>query len=188
MTWDKRNIKFNILIFGVIGLIGLITTVEADSHRVRLDPTPSAAEGPYWKPNSPQKSTLYSHALSSKRIEVTGNVLEMNGSGIPGAKIDIWQTDDKGDYDNSGYSFRGHIFSDDSGQYRFRTVLPGEYPGRTRHIHIKVIAPDGRVLTTQLYFPEYSNRNNRDFLYDNRLVVNWKSKQAAAFDFVLPAL
>jgi protocatechuate 3,4-dioxygenase beta subunit len=68
-------------------------------------------------------------------------------------------------------------------------VMPGLYPGRTRHIHVKVQAPHGRVLTTQLYFPNES-QNKRDGIYDERLVVTMPTSSAAPpvarFDFVLP--
>ena len=72
---------------------------------------------------------------------------------LAGALLDFWQADDKGRYDNSGSRLRGHQFTDAEGRYRLRSVVPGLYPGRTRHIHVKVQSRDGRVLTTQLYFP-----------------------------------
>ncbi len=39
------------------------------------------------------------------------------------------------------------------GRYTLETIVPGEYPGRTQHIHVKVQAPNGPILTTQIYFP-----------------------------------
>lgn len=49
------------------------------------------------------------------------------------------------------------------GAYRFKTILPGLYPGRTRHLHFKVIAPGFRDLTTQMYFADEPD-NARDGL------------------------
>jgi protocatechuate 3,4-dioxygenase beta subunit len=49
-------------------------------------------------------------------------------------------------------AIRGHVFANAEGRYHFRTILPALYPGRTRHYHVKVQAPEHPVLTTQLYF------------------------------------
>ena len=59
----------------------------------------------------------------------------------------------RGNYDNVGFRLRGHQFTDAEGRYPLQTIVPGLYPGRTRHIHVKVQAPNGPILTTQLYFP-----------------------------------
>lgn len=89
---------------------------------------------------------------------------------VAGAKVDIWQADAKGSYDNSGYTLRGHVRTDANGQYKIETILPGEYPGRTPHIHVKVEPPGGRVLTTQLYLPNVAS-NSRDGIFRQDLVV-----------------
>ena len=78
---------------------------------------------------------------------------------MPGALVDLWHADDEGDYDNSGFRLRGHQFADGEGRFRFRTIVPAQLSGRTRHFHVKVQPKGGRVLTTQLYFPgEPGNR------------------------------
>lgn len=167
-------------------LIGILcfATINVQAEAM-LNPTPPASEGPYWKSGSPQRATLYQENDFGERIKVIGKVLDVHGQTISGAKIDIWQTDGKGRYDNSGYDFRGHVITNSKGEYLFNTVKPGEYPSRTAHIHIKISTQDGRQLTTQLYFPEFSNRNNRDFLYHKNLNVTWVSDSEAKFDFVL---
>lgn len=150
-----------------------------------LQPTPRMAEGPYWKSGSPHRTVLFQQHDTGRKIEVSGKVLDTSGKPLPGTRIDIWQTDGNGAYDNSGYRFRGHVFAKNSGMYRFKTILPGVYPGRTPHIHIKLSAPDGKQLTTQLYFPEHESSNKSDWLYDENLVVVWRSKTQARFDFIL---
>ncbi len=70
-----------------------------------------------------------------------------------------------GAYDNSGYRLRGHLESAADGSYRFTTIVPGLYPGRTEHVHVKVTPPGGSTLTTQLYFPGVT-RNEEDGIYD----------------------
>ena len=73
-----------------------------------------------------------------------------------------------------------------AGRYHLDTILPGEYPGRTEHIHVKLQAPGKAVLTTQLYFPDVA-RNQQDSIFDPHLLVtmqNTPSGKSATFDFV----
>jgi protocatechuate 3,4-dioxygenase beta subunit len=62
-------------------------------------------------------------------------------------------------------------------------VVPGLYPGRTRHIHVKVQRPNGDVLTTQLYF-QGEAQNDSDGIFDDALVMDVKGSRAR-YDFVL---
>jgi protocatechuate 3,4-dioxygenase beta subunit len=172
-----------LLICSLLLLYNLFLTVNL--YAQALKPTLPMSEGPYWKSGSPHKAVLYQKGDYGRKITVSGKVLNSAGKVIPGTKIDIWQTDGKGAYDNTGYQFRGHVLADQSGQYRFKTLLPGEYPGRTAHIHIKITTQNGRKLTTQLYFPEKSERNKKDWLFDKNLVVHWKSETQASYNFVL---
>jgi protocatechuate 3,4-dioxygenase beta subunit len=104
--------------------------------------------------------------------------------------IDFWHCDDAGNYDNVGYKLRGHQFTDDQGQYTLETIRPGLYPGRTRHIHVKVQAPNQPVLTTQLYFPNEPD-NATDGIFHPALVMDEQDTadgKAATFNFVLDIL
>lgn len=151
-------------------------------------PTAAQTEGPYFKPNSPAKSDLFADVNKGTRLVVSGSVLSTSCQPVGRALLDVWQADADGQYDNSGTHLRGHLFADDSGHYRFVTVVPGLYPGRTRHIHVKVQAPNGPVLTTQLYFPG-EPRNATDSIFDNRLLMTVKDGadggKDGAFDFVV---
>src|SRR5262249_48052224 len=103
------------------------------------------------------------------------------------ALLDFWQADGRGEYDNAGYRFRGHQFTDEAGRYRLETVVPGIYPGRTRHIHVKVQPPGQPVLTTQLYFPGEPT-NQRDGLFNPHLLMKTREGDGAtfaSFDFVV---
>jgi hypothetical protein len=67
------------------------------------------------------------------------------------------------------------------------TVVPGLYPGRTEHIHVKAQAPSGPMLTTQLYFPGVQE-NARDGFFDAKLLLgvsNASNGLSATFNFVL---
>jgi len=154
------------------------------------EPTPAQTEGPYFTPNSPRRRSIVPAGASGTRLTVTGRVLRTNGNPVARALVDFWQCDARGVYDNNGYRFRGHQFTDAAGRYVLTTVVPGLYPGRTRHIHVKVQAPNRNVLTTQLYFPGVA-RNRTDGIYDADLLLrNWRkvgNRRAARFDFVLAA-
>lgn len=105
---------------------------------------------------------------------------------IAGAKLDFWQADNSGAYDNVGFRLRGHQFTDSDGRFTLATIVPGLYPGRTRHSHVKVQAPNGRVLTTQLYFPG-EPRNASDGIFSDELLMQIESGangQAGRFNFV----
>jgi protocatechuate 3,4-dioxygenase beta subunit len=99
--------------------------------------------------------------------------------------VDLWHADEDGDYDNRGYRYRGHQFTDAEGRYRFETIVPAQYPGRTRHYHVKVQPKGGRILTTQLYFPGDPG-NGRDGLFRRELEMKTKSGEGL-FDFVVNA-
>jgi protocatechuate 3,4-dioxygenase beta subunit len=103
---------------------------------------------------------------------------------VQGALVDFWQADGNGVYDNTGFRLRGHQFADAAGRYRLETVVPGLYPGRTRHFHVRVQAPNRPVLTTQLYFPG-ERANQRDFIFNPKLVIALRGANSASFDFVL---
>ena len=152
------------------------------------DPTPELTEGPYFTPNSPKRRSILHAGAVGTRLTLTGRVLTTAGKPIPNALIDFWQADGRGAYDNSGYRFRGHQLTNAKGQYTLFTVVPGLYPGRTKHIHVKVQAPRKPVLTTQLFFPGVAG-NRSDGIFDTEcLVKRWRVSQdrrLATFDFVL---
>jgi protocatechuate 3,4-dioxygenase beta subunit len=151
------------------------------------DPTPRQTEGPYFTPNSPKRASLLEPGIAGTRLVVTGTVLTRGCRPIANALVDFWQCDGAGNYDNVGYRLRGHQFTDARGVYRLETIAPGIYPGRTRHIHVKVQAPRQQVLTTQLYFPN-ERRNDRDRIFDPELLIrvaDASEGRQGRFDFVL---
>jgi protocatechuate 3,4-dioxygenase beta subunit len=107
--------------------------------------------GPVLPPNSPLRRSLIEPGTAGTRIVVSGAGFTRACKPVPGALLDFWHADDAGEYDNEGFKLRGHQFTDASGRYRLETIVPGLYPGRTRHFHVRVQAPHGRVLTTQLF-------------------------------------
>lgn len=151
------------------------------------DPTPSQTEGPYFKPKSPERKSLLEKGMAGTTLVVSGRVLTTAGKPLEGALLDFWHCDANGEYDNETFHLRGHQYADANGKFTLETIFPGQYPGRTRHIHVKVQPKNGRVLTTQLYFPN-EPRNERDGIFDRRLLLKMRekdSKKLGEFDFVL---
>ncbi|MGH9363502.1 MAG: hypothetical protein ACRD2T_16450 [Thermoanaerobaculia bacterium] len=151
------------------------------------DVTPRQTEGPYYTPDSPERTSFLEPGIAGTTITVSGAVLTTDCRPVAGALLDFWHADDGGRYDNAGYKLRGHQFADAAGRYTLTTIAPGLYGGRTRHFHVKVQAPNRPVLTTQLYFPG-EPRNSRDGIFDPRLLMEVQEVaggKAATFDFVL---
>ena len=150
------------------------------------EPTPEQTEGPFFTPNSPQRSMLRESGMPGAPIALVGYVLARSCRPVPGALVELWHADDAGVYDNEGYRCRGHIFTAADGSYRFDTIVPGIYPSRTRHFHVKYQAPDQPVLTTQLYFPG-EPRNDRDGLFTPELLMELSDGPdlTARFDAIL---
>src|SRR2546426_4636143 len=148
--------------------------------------TQRQTEGPFFKTNTPQRLTLIEPGSKAPKLIVTGQVLSRDCKPLKGALLDFWHADEKGEYDNQGFRYRGHQFTDAEGRYRLETIVPAEYPGRARHIHVKVQPPGGRVLTTQLYFRDEPG-NRRDGLYRPDLEMRMPGKGAGegTFDFVV---
>ena len=147
--------------------------------------TAAQTEGPFFKPKSPERRSLLENDSGKDRLLVTGVVLSRACKPVANALLDFWHSDEAGEYDNRGNRYRGHQFSDAQGRFRLETIVPAQYPGRTRHIHVKVQAPGRRILTTQLYFPGDPG-NARDGLYRADLTLR-KTGGEGRFDFVVDA-
>jgi protocatechuate 3,4-dioxygenase beta subunit len=176
-------------------VLGMVSEAGAQAGRARPTPacgedgvTPAQTPGPYFKPQSPLRASLIEPGMPGTRIVVEGTVLTTDCKPVPRALLDFWQADARGDYDNDGFRLRGHQFTDDAGRYRLESIVPGIYPGRTRHFHVNVQAPGRRVLTTQLYFPD-EPLNQRDGIFDRDLVMKVRDGEGGArlarFVFVL---
>ena len=150
--------------------------------------TPALTEGPFYTPSTPRRADLREPGLEGEALEVSGLVLTPDCRPVAGAAIDVWHCDARGRYDNRGFRLRGHHFTDGAGAFRFRTIRPGPYLGRTPHIHVKLQGPATRLLTTQLYFPDRPHDNIGDSLFRKALAMRlersgggWRGR----FDFVL---
>jgi protocatechuate 3,4-dioxygenase beta subunit len=129
--------------------------------------TPQVTSGPYYVANTP---ALVDDNLNFTNLAGTGMYLEGtvyggvdNATPLANAKIEIWQADDKGayhpqsggDYNSikqESIALRGYVTSDDKGEFSYVSIFPGEYEGRTRHVHYRVSKEGYEAVTTQLTF------------------------------------
>jgi protocatechuate 3,4-dioxygenase beta subunit len=150
--------------------------------------TPALTEGPYYKAGSPEQADLYQNGMAGTKLVVTGYVYDTNCQPVANAWLDFWQADANGNYDNSGYTLRGHQYTDENGRFQLTTVVPGLYAGRTEHIHFKVQSPNGQILTSQLFFPDVA-QNDSDGIYNANLLLSIKETSdglQGQYDFVVP--
>jgi protocatechuate 3,4-dioxygenase beta subunit len=169
-------------IFGTPAFAATPQILDAD------DPTPALTEGPYFTPSSPKRRSIVPAGAGGTPLTLTGLVLTTAGRPVKNALIDFWQADARGVYDNSGYRFRGHQYTDAKGRYNLLSVVPGLYPGRTKHIHVKVQAPGKPVLTTQLFFPGVAANRSDGIFTSECLIKSWRlvqGRRLGRFDFVL---
>lgn len=158
--------------------------------------TPRQSSGPFYPDPLPSETDWDLTALAAKAGRqaegdislLEGVVREAGGAPLPGAAVEIWQCDARGFYhhplDRPGerdlaFQSYGRATTGESGAYRFRTIRPVSYPGRTPHIHMRVTAPGRPPLTTQLYVAG-ERLNGRDFLY-NRIPRDLRSLVTADF-------
>lgn len=144
----------------------------------RMPPTPSQTEGPFY-PVALPPDTDFDLLRNGTRAYGAGQAAWLEGvvsdtAGVPvrGAVVEIWQCDHNGHYHHPGDGGRadpafqgfGRVSVDAQGRYRFRTLRPVPYGGRTAHIHLKVRLGPREALTTQVYVAGDPG-NERDFLW-----------------------
>ena len=165
---------------GLAATGGLVLPSSAGSQ-AGLVATPSSTAGPFYPVKFPPDidNDLVVLRGAGARAEgtvthVMGRVLGLDGKPIAGATVEIWQCDANGRYIHPGdtggrprdkaFQGYGRAVSGADGAYRFRTIRPVPYPGRTPHIHFAVQAPGRRELITQMYVADEPG-NERDELY-----------------------
>jgi protocatechuate 3,4-dioxygenase beta subunit len=148
--------------------------------------TPGQIGGTHFKA-SPVRHSELRPGIHGTQITLNGYVLTSGCRPVRGARVDFWQADEHGAYDDTGVRLRSHQFTDSHGRYWLETILPGPYANRTRHLHVTVQARGERAVTTMLYFPGVA-LNAHDPFIDRRLIVRLriaKHRFLARFDFVL---
>jgi protocatechuate 3,4-dioxygenase beta subunit len=132
-----------------------------------LPPTPRLAEGPYYPSTKPKDADNdltrvgKGPRASGRMLTLRGRVVDINGKPVPGTRIEIWQADVRGIHmhprdrrtaqRDRNFQFYGVAVADAGGSFVFRTILPGVYGGRPRHVHARITPPRGATFSTQFY-------------------------------------
>lgn len=197
-------------------LLGALACAAQPALAQALWPTPPQTEGPFYpdrlpldRDNDLTMVTGHPFPAAGEIADLTGRITDVNGKPLRGVIIEIWQVDNNGHYLHSADSgagkdpnFQGYgrFETGRDGAYRFRTIKPVPYPGRTPHIHVKLQHAGRELLTTQMYVQGHP-LNDRDAILrsirDARqrasvLVPFLPSRErpgelAASFDIVLGA-
>lgn len=176
-------------------------------------PTPRATEGPFYPTDGMRYADIDNDLVKigdaveqagGEIVRLGGRVLDLDGRPVQSARVEIWQCDVRGRYLHRGDAggardpaFQGFGFdlTGSDGRYRFRTIKPVPYSGRTPHIHVKVLQGNRERLTTQFYLPDHAD-NARDWLYQRipleqrervtMRFVEGKNEPEAMLDLVIP--
>ena len=164
-----------ILLSDVLGVSALVNALH-DKVAAELG-TQTSLLGPFFReaaPEVPPGGSIIANP-TVPLVTMYGRVTDTAGRGIPGATVEVWQTDEHGLYDlqkdgGAQMDMRGRVRCDAEGRYHFRTVRPIGYSipldgpvgqlvqaqarhgHRPAHIHFLIAAPDHRELVTALYF------------------------------------
>ncbi len=163
--------------------------------------TPALTPGPFYPPEAQRfadqdwdlvKIEGQVRRAGGEILHLTGRVVDTGGQPVAGATVEIWQCDANGRYlhswdrgrhapRDSHFQGYGVAMSDAAGHYRFRTIKPVSYPGRTPHIHARLTPPTGsnlEALTTQLFIQDHPD-NRRDGLFRR---LDHREQRASAMD------
>jgi protocatechuate 3,4-dioxygenase beta subunit len=164
-----------------------------------LAPTPSAMEGPFYPTSSMRFDDVDNDlvkiegavsAAGGEVIQLNGKLVDSDGDAVSNAIVEIWQCDATGRYlhtadrraepRDAGFQGFGRARTAVDGRFTFRTIKPVPYPGRTPHIHVKVVDQGFELLTSQLYLDGHPG-NSRDFLF-NRMSPEQQQQVSMRFD------
>lgn len=165
----------------LIGAAGLLATLVLPAAGRAALMTPRQPAGPFYPTELPLDDDNDLVHVAGRDIsaegqvsDLSGRLLDKNGRPLSGVRVEIWQCDANGRYRHPrdpgrrpidpGFQGFGHTLTDGDGRYRFRTIRPVPYPGRTPHIHVAVRPRDSEPFVTQLYVAG-DPRNADDFLF-----------------------
>ena len=200
---------------GLIGAgVGALALSAAAGPALALFPTPRQTAGPFYPETLPldhdndlTQVTGQAGQAQGVPTQVFGRVFSESGDPIPGAQVELWQCDAYGTYHHPrdrgridpAFQGYGRMLAAEDGGYRFRTIRPVPYVGRTPHIHFAVSGPGFDRLVTQMYVAgepandgDFVLRRIRDPLARASVMVELKNDPAlepegwvARFDLVL---
>jgi|SRR5271168_3890629 len=158
MDLNRRELLAKCAALGVLTVapsLGLAAAAEAwtEAEKKARHATPQAEFGPFYKREAPNVAALRAPGDPGLPLAIAGAIYNTRGNMLPGAKIEVWQTNHIGHYDLQGYRYRATLLADAGAAYQFTSVMPGHYPARVcQHVHFAVTATGHQPLVTQLYF------------------------------------
>jgi protocatechuate 3,4-dioxygenase beta subunit len=139
----------------------------------QFPPTPDHIEGPFYGQGVPEGNDLYRG--TGKILRFHGGVTDTELKPLSNVEVEFWHANEEGRYDNDDpanlpapntFFCRGKWKTQSDGSFRFRTVLPGNYPigpnvFRAKHIHFKIYPLGYEPLTTEVVLlpDEYAERD-----------------------------
>lgn len=172
-----------------LGVIAAAALIAPDCLEATPDEpeTEHEGDGPFYKAGAPERNVFVESGMKGVPFVLTGRVLDVTGSPVPNAMIDLWHADSAGEYDNQGWKLRGRFRTDGSGRYKLQTIQPKWYQAgnivRSAHFHVKVSGPSNPLLTTALYF-EDDPFIGKDGMVKKSLILDVKeAKKARTADF-----
>ena len=170
---SRRDLLAKCAAFGALTLgssLPLADALHAWEQQEGRKPTAWNELGPFYKKRAPRTLHLRPAGDPGLPLSVSGRVFDTRGHALPGATVEVWHADHRGEYDLDGYRYRTTLVADDKAAWSFDSVMPGHYPSRVcQHIHYLVSAPGHKPLTTQLYFatdPVFDGDPDRNFTKD----------------------
>lgn len=192
-----------ILLSDVLGVSMLVETIN---NRRPSGATENTVLGPFYVPEAPRYRNGANICLDGKGepLVVRGRVTDLDGNPIPGALVDVWQTNNDGFYDvqqkdiQPDWNLRGVFTADDDGTYWYRSAKPRYYPipddgpvgrllgqldrhpNRAAHIHFIVSAPGYDPVVTHI-FPDDCSYLSEDAVFGVResLIAHFKEVHTA---------
>lgn len=166
-TVDRRTLLKSLSLLPVVGLPSVVRAEADAAGLIATDVcmlTPQVTEGPFYLDPGLIRADI-TEGRPGLPMQLRLQVVTADCTPVAGARVDVWHCDANGVYsgvrnlgggvDATGQTFmRGTQSTDASGVATFQTIYPGWYPGRTTHIHYKVILEDRSVLTSQIFFAE----------------------------------
>jgi protocatechuate 3,4-dioxygenase beta subunit len=147
--------------------------------------TPALPVGAEFKPGAPLR-TSFGEPGAAVTIPLSGFVIGLRCGPLKGARVDFWQADGRGTYDTTGFRFRGHQLTDETGRYHLETILPGAAAGRARRLNARVTVPSKPPLTTALFFPDDPGQAKDPLFRKELLMKKTKTETGAVtFNFIL---
>ncbi len=135
------------------------------------EPTLEREAGPFFRPNSPLNRDLYPDAPGGERITVAGFVFNNRCRPLAGSLVEIWQADEKGDYDSVGFCLRGHQFTDTQGGGGSTPSYPRFIPAERAISNSRSSARVGASSPPNSIFPGEPG-NAGDWLFDEALLLD----------------